>query len=103
MNRLYRTQSWERYVENIANGWKGEDLRQLLSKISRGDGVYAIWRERINRCFASSFQTKERIFDNIRRMIRDKEAELTNIKLNHNSAYFAKKWGLLPGKYMGIG
>lgn len=41
-----------------------------------------------------TMQAKERIFDNFRRMVRDKGSNLTNFKLTNENATITKKWGM---------
>lgn len=43
--------------------------------------------------FSSHTLTKERIVENIRRLIRDIGSELSNFKLTIKNAIIAKKWG----------
>lgn len=53
-----------------------------MGKLSLGAMVYAIWRERNNKIFSKGNLSKKEIKENVRRMVRDKYVELTNISLN---------------------
>lgn len=48
---------------------------------SYGAIIYAFWRERNNIIFAKGSQTKERIIENVKRIMQEKNAKLSKIGL----------------------
>ena len=93
-NLSYRGQPWEEYVEEISREWKGKSLRATLAKMSLGTVVYSIWRERNNRVFSRGVLPKERVFINVKRVIRDKAAELGNFPYSFQNSSLVDSWAL---------
>lgn len=79
----YSPQRWDMYIDFIGKDWRGNGLEHILSKMCLAACVYSIWKERNNISFCNGMQTKERIIENIRRLIRDKRAEIGNIRSQH--------------------
>ena len=90
----YRGQPWEEYVEEISREWKGKSLRATLAKMSLGTFVYSIWRERNKRVFSRGVLPKERVFINVKRVIRDKAAERGNFPYSFQNSSLVDSWAL---------
>lgn len=82
---------WSDYIEKNAKDLERNNFKTLLWKLSLGASVYALWRQRNNRCFSYQKTTKDSVVKNIKRLARDKGAELSGTCLNSENARVASK------------
>lgn len=82
------------YIYKVVFDWKGPSTKNQVSKLALGASIYAIWRERNNRCFLSQSLPKEVVFNSVYRTCRDKGAFFSNMNQTKESEKIANAWGL---------
>lgn len=70
----------------------------MINKMCLGASVYAVWKKRNDRSFSMIICAKEKIVQNIKRVVRDRGVMLTNIKLTNENARIAHN-GASPNSF----
>ena len=81
-------------IAELANKWKENSFKNIVSKLCFGAAVYHIWKARNDICFGKGGLPRERIQMLIQDCVRVKVSCLEKVNKTSENVLIANNWGI---------